>query len=363
MNQVAASEFDLLSVIRALFDRPEGLGGARQPSLVAGVLKQRRDMSRGLGPTALGLIHDTMAKGLILALVHRGGWRRASSLRGGDVVSGRLWERHGPPLLHLSPFALHLCTWMTAEDLRSLDCATLVHTPATMGDELLLYLAMDLAHEARCGDALAMQPATRGSALCWLGFADVLARHTTGPANVPPADVSVYAFAPWSTGTGSLILEALQPDLTRRWLMMERDKRRLDSAAEIIAIGRIQEAVLDACFAAMDGAERRDLAAFAIAAVDALLAERPDTEAWLPALAHRGPLRVRSDARRAAAILLRCAHTLERWAESAAAVRFFDDEYDAAQLFLRLWERLGDSRYRRAAAIASELESIEGLVS
>src|SRR5690606_11757906 len=125
--------------------------------------------------------------------------------------------------------------------------------PETVADELVLYLAMDLAHAARGGDAVAAQRAARGSALCWLGFADVLARRVRSPELVP-ADISVYGFAPWSTGAGAMVIEALGFDLARRWVDMERDKRRLGRAAELVLVGRIQEAVLEAYLAAMSGA-------------------------------------------------------------------------------------------------------------
>lgn len=358
MKRVAASEFELLTVARALFEAPR----KRRPAILAGLLRQTRELPKGVGPTALALMRDTMAKGIVLALVGRGGWRRSDSLQLGDVVSGRLWERHTPPGLHVTPFAMDLCRWLTSEPLRSPNCAPLPTRPVTIADEFVLYLALDLTRRAGCAAGLRAQAAVRASALCWLGFADLLARAPGQSASFPPADISVYAFAPWTSGAGAVLLEALQWDLAQRWVRAERDKRRIAEPGELIAFGRIQDAVLRAYFGAIQGAARLDLSRFIITACCSLLAERSDSDAWQPALDGSGPLHLRSDARRASVALLRNLRTVRLWVEQAAGVRFFDEEYDAAQLLLRIWEPLGESGYQRALAVASAVESIDGLV-
>lgn len=357
-KRVAASEFEVLSVTRALFQRP----GGRQSTVLASLLRQERTLPDGMGPTAIGLMKDTIAKGLILALIGRGGWQRVESQENGQVWSGRLWERHAPPPLHVSPFTMHLCRWMTSQPLRSKKCAAMAHTPATVADELVLYLALETAHLARCADALSELPAVRASALCWLGFADDLVTGASKAESFPPADISVYAFAPWTSGSGVIVLDALQADLARCWVAVERDKRRLGDPVRLVALGRVQDALLRAYFGAIQGAERRDLCRFIIAATRILMDERPDVESWQPVLAPGGSLRLRSDARRATVTLLRNLRTIKHWADEAAAVRFFDDEYDGAQLFLRIWEQLGEQRYRKALAIVADIESIDGLV-
>ena len=343
IKRVAASEFEVLSVTRALFQRP----GGRQPTILASLLRQERDLPARMGPTALGLMQDTIAKGLIIALVGRGGWQRVQSQENGQVWNGRLWERHAPPPLHLSPFAMHLCRWMTSQPLRSKKCKALPHTPATVADELLLYLALETAHQARCALAFSDMPAVRASALCWLGFADDMAPRSNQLASSPPADISVYAFAPWTSGSGVIVLDALQADLARRWVEVERDKRRLGDPVRLVALGRIQDALLRAYFGAIQGAERRDLCRFIIVAARTLMDERPAPEAWHPILTPGGSLRLRSDARRASVALLRNLRTIKHWADEAAAVRFFDDEYDGAQLFLRIWNNWANSAIAR----------------
>ena len=358
MKRVAASEFELLTIARALFEPPN----RRRPAMLASLLRQRRELPTGLGPTALGLLSDTMAKGVVLALIGRGGWQRIDSLHHGEVVHGRLWQRHAPPALHLSPFAVELCRWLTAEPLRQKECAPLEARPATIADELVLYLALDLTHRIGCADGLREQPAVRASGLCWLGFGDVLARAASLPSGLPPADISVYAFAPLTSGAGMVLLEALQVDLTRRWVRIERDKRRIGDLGQLIAVGRIQDAVLRAYFGAVQGAERLDLSRFIVAAAGELLSERTDAEAWQPVLDSGGSMRTRNEARRASVALLRNLRTIRHWVEQAMTVRFFDDEYDAAQLLLRVWEPLGDSGYRQALAVAGAVESIESLV-
>ena len=358
MKRVAASEFDLLTVTRALFERP----GAWRPALLTGLLRQKRSLPDGMGPTALAVLRSIMGKGIVATILSRGGWRDAESLQRGEVVRGRLWERHQPPLIQVSPFAMYLCRWLTSQPLRSDDCEPLHATPATIADELLLYLALDLAQRANCTRSLAVQPAVRASALCWLGFADVLAAHPAGSASFPPADISVYAFAPWTSGTGAVFLEALQLDLAQRWVASEVEKLRLTDPAQVVALGRIQDAVLRAFFGAIQGAERLDLCRFIVSCASALLVERPTVESWQPTLAPGGSLRARSDAHRASVALLRNLRTVRHWVEQATAVRFFDDEYERAQLVLRMWEELGENGYRRALAIATEIESLDHLV-
>ena len=361
MNLVAASEYELLSLTRALFDAPSRSPGGSQPSgVVSTLLRKSRKLPDGIGPTARRLMEDTLGKGLILALIRRGGWRRADFMKDGGVSSGRLWERHTPPAFHLSPFAMHLCRWLVSQSLPRGDCEPLQARPVSIGDELLLYLAFDLTERARCADALAAQKGARSSALCWLGFADVLAQHA--PNNAPPPDISVYVFARWLSGDGLVVLEALQPDLARRWVAMEHRKRRLGRPGSIIDIGRVQEVVLRSCFSALSQASRPDLAWFAIAATRDLLAEAPTSREWEPALESGGSLRLRSDARRASVVLLDAMAAVRRWVEQARSLRFFDDGYDGAQLLLRLWESLGDRSYERAATIVRETSSIEGLM-
>ncbi len=158
-----------------------------------------------------------------------------------------------------------------------------------------------------------------------------------------------------------VVLDALQADLAERWVAVERMKRRLGDPVQLVSLGRVQDAILRAYFGAIQGAERRDLCRFIVSAARTLMDERPDAESWYPELAPGGSLRVRSDARRGSVALLRNLLTVKHWAEEAASVRFFDDEYDGAQLFLRIWEQLGEHRYRRALAIVAEVESIDGL--
>jgi hypothetical protein len=49
---------------------------------------------------------------------------------------------------------------------------------------------------------------------------------------------------------------------------------------------------------------------------------------------------------------------LRQWDEQHRAVRFFDDEYAAAQHLLRRWERLGAESFRRLEAAQHELEAL-----
>lgn len=359
MKRVAASEFEMLTIARALFEPPR----RRRPAILASLLRQTRELPSGVGPTALAIMRDTMAKGIVLALINRGGWRRVTSLQHGDVVTGRLWERHAAPGLHVSPFAMDLCRWLTSQPLRTGKCEPLTARPATIADEFILYLAMDLTRRVGCAAGLRAQTAVRASALCWLGFADVLAPGAGQAASFPPADISVYAFAPWTSGAGAMLLEALQWDLAERWVRAERDKSQLAEPGRVIALGRIQDAVLRAYFGALQGAERWDLCRFIIESVRALLAERVTARAWQPALDGSGALQLRSDAMRAAVALLRNLRTVRIWVEQAASARFFDDEYDAAQLLLRIWEPLGSQGFQQAMAVVSDIESLDGLVS
>ena len=50
--------------------------------------------------------------------------------------------------------------------------------------------------------------------------------------------------APWTTGVGACMLEALQRDLTARWVQVERRKDRITEYDDMRALGQAQERVL-----------------------------------------------------------------------------------------------------------------------
>jgi len=350
MKRVAASEYDLLTVARALV----GLIG---PDAAAPILRQGRPVQERVGPTAMGLLQDVLAKGAVLSLTRRGGWREAEHLGQREPRPARLWERREPPALVFGPLTYELCRWLTSAQLGGGEPKRLRwDRSATLADQLALYLACDLAQRAGCGEAVAASSAFRRSPLAWLGFVDLLS-----VAGAPSAaELTASAWDALFKGEGgTTLLEALQADLARRWLEVEHGKARITSAQRLTELGVAQTAVLEGLTTAAEGAGRRDLAAFACEAAARLLRYRPSASCWVRGLVREGSLEERARACREGGAFLRSLERIHRWVEEARGVRFFDDDYAASQLLLRQWEPLGGAGYQHALQIVADLQAID----
>jgi hypothetical protein len=353
VKYVAASEYDLLTVAR-------GVVGQLGAEAVAPLLRGERRAPELLGPTSMGLLKELLARGVVLELCRRGGWRDVEHLRGGQVVSGRLWERGPLPALRFSGATVVLLRWMTGTALALGARKGLDHLPeTTLGDEVLLYLACDLAERCGCGAAVGGSPLVRRTALCWLGFPDVLARQGQPPDRVLTTDTARR----WVQGEGAPLLEALQPDLARRWLTVERRKRQIVRPATMIDLGVAQTQVLETFGAAADAAGRRDLLGFLCAASRSLLGHRPPAADWVSGLAAQGTMHERQAAHRAAGAALRGLDRVAGWVQEAQSVRYFEEEHAAAQLILRQWQGVGTVGHEHARQIVAQLESLATPVS
>jgi hypothetical protein len=332
MNVVSPSEYALLLLARAIV-------GSGQYASVEDLLRARRAMPPLLSPSALHVLRDTLAKGAVLALVRRGGWRLQRHLHEGQGVEGRLWQRHTAPPLRFSPLCVHTLQWLTAQPLGHPACKPLKSdAPLTPADELFLYLCCHLVVDTPCGASVGAQPLFQRSALCRLGFPELL--------GAPPPGFDASAFTPLLADKG-FVLEALQADLALRWRRLEESKRRISEPADMVALGSAQEAVLSAFLDALEAARRRDLAGFLLEAGRTLV-DRPATH-WVEFLSSRASLRARAEAARAAGAWLRMLARLARWDAEHRTVRFFDDDYDAAQLLLSQWNAFGEAGFRLAA--------------
>lgn len=342
MTRVSAAEADLLTVARAVVGRAEPLEA--EP-----LLRSPRPAPPELGPAASRLLKETLAKGAVLALVHRGGARWARSLGPAGPKAGRLWERHPPPALHFGAASRALLDWLTASAVGGDGAAplTLAAEP-TAADELLLYLACDLLARTGYGQAAAAQPAFRRSALCCLGYADLLGRARA----LEP--LPGFRFdGPWP-----VILEALQPELARRWEAAERAKGDIFHPSEMENVGASQEQVLSRFTADAALAGRRDLCTFLADAAAGLFSRPFAAAALFQQLDPKAPLGARASARRAAGAFLRGVLRLRGWDQEQRTVRFFDEGYEAAKLLVSEWGRLGEAGFQRAAAALRELESL-----
>lgn len=340
MTRVSPTEHELLLLARAII----GLG---QYAPVEDLLRLRHPhVPKELSPGALHVLRDTLAKGGVLALARCGGWRKRRHLHGGQEVSGRLWERHKAPQLSFSPLTVHTLRWLLEQPLVKHGCAPLPeNTAPTLADELFLYLCCRLVAGTPCAQAVGAQLAIRRSALCWLGFPEVLG------AGIPPS-LGPGSFAPLLED-GAWLLEALQVDLAARWRKQEESKRFLFEPEHLQRLGGAQENVLNAFLDAVDAAGRRDLAGFLLDAGRPLL-EQPASR-WVEGLSLTAALSARSAAAKAAGAFLRALGRMAQWNKEHGAVRFFDDTYDAAQLLLSEWSSFGEAGFRRAAELEREL--------
>ncbi|HWO23222.1 MAG TPA: hypothetical protein VNO30_30985 [Kofleriaceae bacterium] len=363
--QVAASEHDLIMMARTLV-----MGPAAQDDIWT-LLCAARPCAPQIGPTCAALLEDTLRHAW-RALWMRGGARPAASIsisaaappappaapgapawasassRTVTITRGRLWERHAPAPLPFTSASLVFLRWLVATPFAA-PASTLTQLaamPLSIGDQLLVYLALDAARTTPAVRVLAAQPFVRAAPLAWLGHAHALARRGAAPPS----------FGPLTEGVGAIVVEALAGELARRWYAVELGKRAMFEPEPLLDLGAAQDQTLTGFMTACEAAARRDLAAFVLDAAAPLLLRNV-----MPAPLQLDPnttLAVRAQARLAAGSLVRAVVRWGEWDGLHRGVRYFDDDYPAAQLLLERFETIGPTGLGRARHWLTELASL-----
>lgn len=343
MNEVSVPEFDLLSIARAVM-------GLTPIEEVDFALSSARVAPEVLGPVAMTLLEDTLARGATLWLMRAGGAWRSSTIDGESIRVGRLWERHPQPSLRFSAVTFDFLQWMTRAPLTGSRPEPLDAPPSlTPADELFLYAACALVEGTRYETSLARHDAVRASTSCWLGFTRALAAAGTPPPRLTTTmDLRPLLF----------LLEGLQDDLAGRSLRCEQAKMTMSRPEELIGLGASQESILNSFLAAADRLGRRDVCGFLVEAGARWLALQPSAAALISTLDPTSPLGDRQRARHAAGAFLRALTQLRMWDEQHRATRFIDSGYEPAQLLVQQWERLGHRGFESAAALHSDLTAL-----
>ncbi|HZV05384.1 MAG TPA: hypothetical protein VE999_09900 [Gemmataceae bacterium] len=348
MQSVSRFEANLLRLLWYFLRR-------EPPERALPLLEDRCAAPTCLHRNAILLIQDALAKGCMLLLARRGGWRRERFLRGDRAVYGRLWERTPPADLGLS-FSAHTLSfliWITANRPGDTERAWRVpEDELTLGDRLLLYFAHEGLRNVAEGlgaPALRTQEPFVRHALCWLAFPE---DYTAAPIGARPN------FAPWTIGAGACMLEALQPELARRWIEVESNKEHITDPQAMRVLGLAQERVLTAFLDAIEQAGRMDLARFLLHAAAVLLGTHAHAGMWTARLNLTGQrVADRAATFQAATIFLRTLDRSQTWERRARGVGYFDEGYAASQLWKADWEQVqGDRLVERARAIVQQLD-------
>jgi hypothetical protein len=350
---VSKFEFNLLRILRFMvghFPADQGV------QLVRTTVAKPEGLSEG----AVELVKDTLAKACVLFLVRQGGWRNDQYLRANVPVRGRVWERI--PLdersLVFSRPVLEFLMWATAEKVNDTKTAwDAVPKALTPADELFFWLAFDaIRTDPDLLAALRKKDAFKLNPLCWINFPGDM---VDGEDPVPPN------FAPVFDGQRAVILECLQKHLEHRWLRSERMKGQIGDWKKMRQQGRAEFAALQAFLKAADSANRTDLARFVLRTNAAMFTTDMTPVFWTGGLQGSGPPRLadRLDTQRSALAVPRQMEILEGWQLRAVGVGFFDDGYQASQMWKSDWEEVnGDRVAARARATVEMLEPLRGPV-
>lgn len=350
-RQVSKFEFNLLRILRFLlghFPTDQGVQLVR-----AGL--NRPDC---LSADAVHLVKDTLSKACVLFLVREGGWRNDRYLRENKPQGGRAWDR--VPLderaLAFGPHVLDFLMWATAEKVH--DTRTAWDAPRkelTPADELFFWRALDACKsDPDLLVALRRKNAFKLNPLCWISF----------PGDMTDSDdPALPDFRPLFTGVRAVMLECLQTHLAGRWTRSERMKGQIGDWKRMRQQGRAEAAALRAFLQAAHEARRTDLARFVLRTNAALFQSELTPLFWTGGLQGSGPPRLadRLDTQRAALAVPRQMEVLAEWQQQALAVGYFDEEYQASQLWKQDWEAAdGDAVAARAHAAVEMLEPLRG---
>jgi hypothetical protein len=347
-NVVTAFEGRLLRILHAV------LGHAPADQALPLVL-DRVPRPATLSRACVELVADSLAKGCMTFLARAGGWRRDRFLRDGQPRDGRLWERSEPATLGLafSRHALEFLIWITAH--RPGDQNPPLELPPadlTPADRLLVFLTYDLLRDTEVAAAFRALPAVIRDGLIRLACPDDFA----GIPNDPGPD-----FAPWLTGLGAAMFEAVQPFLCERWVALERGKVQIGDWTALRDLGLAQERVLASFTDAAEAADRPDLVRFLLRTAAAVLPPGVTPDAFIDGLQGGGPPRLadKVEVHRRALALPRHLERLQRWERKARGVGYLDDGYAPSQLWKSEWEHAGgDELAARAATLVQQIEPL-----
>ncbi len=350
---VGPQERELIAVARAVMG--QGSFASIEPTLASAVTIER------LGPSAMGILEDTLAKGVVKMLARLGG--AEPRLRpGASASAARVFEVRGAPVLAFGPYTFELLRWLTASALDDPSTTELDAIPRTLGDHVVAYLALRLVVDTRLERVVARQPALRRSSLAWLGHAGALARKEH--AGEPPAIAELLALDDART-----VVECLAGDLAQRWIRASRvstDSGQL-AIPDALRIGAAQQRTLTDFLDALERLGRWDLATFLVDAGTRLL--KPGTTTSdvaaraLAPVSNTGLLRERTEVRRRSGAVFHALGRIGARREQLSLVRFFEDGYDEAQLLLGSWEPLGREGFARAADVVRTLAALDAPAS
>jgi hypothetical protein len=355
--RVRPSEAALLGVARALVGA--SVGGLPE---VHGPAAPAR-----IGPTAARLLEETLSRGVVLWLCRAGGWQ-SSEWQGG--ARGRLWERHKPVQLAFTSTTVAALSWALGEGAVARPALPL--GALGLGDELVVTLLCEKLGDGWLAPQLWAQPMVRGAGLPWLLWPEPLARPPSTGERPQVSLESTFSrgkglsrehvqagVAAWTTGERAILVEAIAPLLARRAQALFVGLRGELDLYALTAIGEAADTVYSAFVDAALAANRRDLTLPLVDAVVGALARTPIDASLAPELPARESLGARSRALRAAGFWLRLAVRLRRVIEEARAVHYLDDDYAAAQLFLKRCETLDVAGAAKAEAMHARLTRLD----
>ena len=348
--EVSRFEYNLLSIARFL------LGHGSPDQAVRWLTQTFTPAPQCLTRTCINLLQDILSKGIVLELVHAGGWRNERFLRRGQPTLGRSWERL--PLeerkLEFGPSSLEFVFWLTA-DKPSDDKLKWDANPSSMtpGDKLFLALALQTMQPFdEIVQVLVRKSAFHGNPLCWLMAPSLFGRR---------AEPRVPNFAPCFTPEMAGIIESMQHYLTGCWVRSERAKGQLGDWRRMQNQGEAELQALNQFLEQAHAHGRPDLARFVLQAATMILANRPTQSFWTGGLHGSGPprLRDRLETQRLALALPRQLETMHDWDRQARSIGYFDEEYQASQLWKDDWERFnGNDAVQHVHHLLDQLEPL-----
>ncbi len=353
-RQVSKFEFNLLRILRFMVG---------QFPTDQGIQLVRASIARPdcLSAESVHLVKDTLAKACVLFLVRQGGWRNDKFLREGQPASGRVWNRI--PIdersLEFSRPVLDFLMWATAEKVNDTKAVWDASPKAlTSGDELFFWMAFDaIRTDPDLLTVLRRKDVFRQNALCWISFPGDM---VDGDETAPPD------FAALFEGQRAVLLECLQTHLTQRWLRSERMKGQIGDWRRMRIQGRAEHAALQDFLRAARTHNRVDLARFVLWTNALLLTTDMTPIFWTGGLQGGGPPRLadRLETQRSALAMPRQMETLAAWNQQAVSIGYFDEGYQASQMWKAEWEMADGNRVAaRAQAAIEMLEPLRGTLN